>query len=88
MLSNGVNIETPSNPAQCATVETKVERRAFRAPEVRHMLGDISHVSLWRLEKLGLIRPIPGLTGRAKLYSAQEIERFLSSGCASAKGRN
>jgi len=40
------------------------------------MLGGISRVSLWRLEKKGLkaSRPL-----RMKLYARTEIERFLEA---------
>ena len=41
------------------------------------MLGGISRVSLWRLEKRELIKASKAL--RMKLYARTEIERFLEA---------
>lgn len=54
-----------------------VERLAFSATETAAALG-ISKVSLWRLSRRGLIRPIGHL--RIPLYAKSEIERFLRTG--------
>lgn len=51
-----------------------IERLAFNAKETAQTLG-ISLVSLWRLEKRGLLKPSRAL--RTPLWSRTEIERFL-----------
>jgi DNA-binding transcriptional MerR regulator len=56
------------------TASLKCERLAFTADETAKALG-ISRVSLWRLEKRGLLKPSKAL--RTRLYSRAEIERFL-----------
>src|SRR4051812_15813410 len=48
---------------------------AFTLKELSVELG-ISKVSLYRLEARGLLKPLPYL--RTKIYSRQEVERFLS----------
>jgi DNA-directed RNA polymerase specialized sigma24 family protein len=53
---------------------TKVERLAFNARETAQTLG-ISIVTLWRLERRGLLKPSRAL--RTPLWSRTEIERFL-----------
>jgi hypothetical protein len=58
--------QSPSEP---------VQRLAYSAREVCSSLG-ISPVSLWRLEKRGLIHSIPHL--RVKLFSRKELDRFLA----------
>jgi hypothetical protein len=58
-----------------ATGGRSIERLAHPTNETCEMLGGISRVSLWRLEKRGLITPLKAL--RMKLYSRAEIERFL-----------
>ena len=52
-----------------------IERLAFSGEEIQRALG-VSSVTLWRLEKRGLLRPLPGL--RRKLYATSEVQRFLS----------
>lgn len=54
----------------------QVEALACRRREACRLLGGISTVSLWRLEKRGLIRPVPGL--RHKLYAIQSLRDFVS----------
>jgi predicted site-specific integrase-resolvase len=51
-----------------------IERLAFNAKETAQTLG-ISLVTLWRLEKRGLLNPSRAL--RTPLWSRTEIERFL-----------
>lgn len=58
--------ETPS-PAN-------LERLAFNAEETAQTLG-ISLVTLWRLERRGLLKPSRAL--RTPRWSRTEIERFL-----------
>jgi len=53
---------------------TSGDRLCYGLNELASLLG-ISTVSVWRLEKKGLLRPVVGL--RKKLYSAKEVERFL-----------
>lgn len=61
-------VETPS-PAN-------IERLAFNAEETASTLG-ISLVTLWRLEKRGLLKPSRAL--RTPRWSRTEIERFLEA---------
>jgi hypothetical protein len=63
------------NPQSSETGQRSVERLAYQTNETCQLLGGISRVSLWRLEKRGLITPSKAL--RMKLYSRAEIERFL-----------
>lgn len=51
-----------------------IERLAFNARETAQTLG-ISAVTLWRLEKRGLLKPSRAL--RTPLWSRVEIQRFL-----------
>jgi hypothetical protein len=57
-----------------------VEPMALNAEQTRKALGDISEVTLWRLNKRGLLRPVPGI--RHRLYSVASIKRFLARGDA------
>ena len=51
-----------------------VERLAFTSEEAAQAMG-ISLVTLWRLEKRGLLKPSRAL--RTPRWSRAEIERFL-----------
>ena len=53
---------------------SNIERLAFNAEETAQTLG-ISHVTLWRLERRGLLKPSRAL--RTPRWSRTEIERFL-----------
>jgi hypothetical protein len=55
-----------------------VERLAFNLKEVCAVLGGISPVTVWRLEKRNLLRAVPGI--RHKLFAKTEVERFLAGG--------
>ena len=61
-----------------ATIETptpaKIERLAYTSEETAEALN-ISLVTLWRLEKRGLLKPSRAL--RTPRWSRTEIERFL-----------
>ena len=59
-----------------ATGERSIERLAYTTEQTCEMLGGISRVSLWRLEKKGL-KASRAL--RMKLYARAEIERFLEA---------
>ena len=52
-----------------------VEKLAYNTAELCSALG-ISPVTIWRLNRRGLLRPIYGL--RHKLYAKAEVQRFLS----------
>lgn len=56
-----------------------VERIAYNAAEACKALG-VSSVTLWRLEKRGVLKPIPGL--RHRLYSVESLRRFAATGRA------
>jgi hypothetical protein len=50
------------------------EKLAYHRDELCTLLG-LSVVSLWRLEKRGLLRRVPGL--KVPLFSAQAVRDFL-----------
>ena len=52
-----------------------IERLAYTKYELCASLS-LSPITLWRLEKRGLIHPIAGI--RHKLYSVAEVKRFLA----------
>jgi hypothetical protein len=56
--------------------EPTLEKLAFTKAELCAVLG-ISPVTVWRLEKRGLLRSIGGL--RHKLFSKTEVNRFLKT---------
>jgi hypothetical protein len=61
-----------SESHQCAP---PVERLAYSKKEAGAALG-LSPVSLWRLEKAGLLMPIPYL--RHKRYSIETLKKFVA----------
>ena len=67
-------METFTQPI--ATGGRLIERLAHTTEQTCEMLGGISRVSLWRLEKKGLKA---SLALRMKLYARAEIERFLEA---------
>lgn len=56
-----------------------VEKLAFHGAEVEKILG-ISAITRWRLEKRGLLKPVPGI--KHKLYSRKTLEAFLEGKAA------
>jgi hypothetical protein len=56
-----------------------VERLTYRSREAATALG-ISMTTLWRLDKRGDLKPIPGL--RHRLYSIKALQRFAERGVA------
>jgi predicted site-specific integrase-resolvase len=65
-----------NTPANVELRPAVVERLAFNAEETAQAL-DISLVTLWRLEKRGLLKPSRAL--RTPRWSRTEIERFLEA---------
>jgi DNA-binding transcriptional MerR regulator len=63
------------NPMVPLAAGQQPEKLAFTRREVQAALGGISTVTLWRLEKRGLLRPVQGI--RHRIYARTEIERFL-----------
>ena len=62
------------------TGNATVEKLAYNKRELCAALG-LCDTTLWRLEKLGRLNPVPGI--RHKLYSKAEVARFLAGkGCA------
>lgn len=57
------------------TNETGAEKSPFSRSELLAFLG-ICSTTLWKLEKTGRIRAVPGI-GR-KLYPRAEVDRFLT----------
>lgn len=59
----------------------RVERLAVKEAEAREILGGISRTSLWRLEKAGFVKALPGM--RTKLYSLASLRAYVDG---AAKG--
>jgi len=59
-----------TTPAPAATLK----KLAYKKKELLAELG-ISGTTLWRLEILGRLTPVPGI--RHKIYARTEVERFL-----------
>ena len=62
-------------PVTQSEAAQKIERLAYTKKELLVSLS-LSPVTLWRLEKRGLIHPIAGI--RHKIYSVAEVKRFLA----------
>lgn len=62
-------------PIAIPVIAQPVERLAYTAKETATCLG-VSLVTLWRLQKRGLLLPVPGLGKR--LYSVESIKRFAA----------
>lgn len=58
-----------------------IDRLAYTKAELCIALG-LSPVSIWRLERRKLLHPVPGV--RHKLYTVQEVQRFLAGAHAGA----
>jgi transcriptional regulator with XRE-family HTH domain len=65
-VSTTLTTTTPTAPA--------AEKLAYSQAELCAALG-LSKVTLWRLEKRNLLRPVPGI--RNKIYSRRAVEAFL-----------
>jgi hypothetical protein len=61
--------------SSCEINEARVELLAYTADQVCAAL-QISKVTLWRLEKRGLLRPLPQL--RHKRYPTEAVRRFAT----------
>jgi hypothetical protein len=59
---------------EATTDHTPLPRRAYSMRETSEILG-LSYMTVWRLAKRGLLRSSKAL--RTKLFSAEEIQRFL-----------
>ena len=70
LVSNNENAPTAQ-----AEAPQKIERLAYTKEELCASLT-LSPVTLWRLEKRGLIHSVAGI--RHKLYSVTEVKRFLA----------
>ena len=66
---------TENAPATHAEAPPHIERLAYTKDELTKALS-LSPVTLWRLEKRGLIHAVTGI--RHKLYSVSEVKRFLA----------
>ena len=56
----------------------QIEVLALNKRQVCAALGGISETTLWRLEKRGLLAPVPGV--RNKLYSVEAVRDFVRGG--------
>lgn len=56
-----------------------IERLTYNAREACAALG-VSPVTLWRLDKRDVLKPLPGL--RHRLYSVAALRRFAEKGAA------
>lgn len=66
---------TENAPTTHAEAPQHIERLAYTKDELTKALS-LSPVTLWRLEKRGLIHAVTGI--RHKLYSVAEVKRFLA----------
>ena len=62
-------------PVTHSEATQQIERLAYTKEELCTSLS-LSPITLWRLEKRGLIHSIAGI--RHKLYSVAEVKRFLA----------
>jgi len=76
--SNKTEPPETSTPEPAKAKELTTHRLAYTLREFCAELG-ISHVSVYRLEMHGLLRPNPAL--RKKIYSRVEVERLLALEC-------
>lgn len=66
------------NSTAARSIATPIrEKLAFTVPELCAELGGMHRSSLWKLEKRGLIKSVPGI-GRNKVFSVAEVKRFLA----------
>ena len=72
-------MEQKQSTESAAQSKPAVEKLAYNSAELRAALG-VCGVTLWRLEKRGLLLPVPGL--RHKLYSREAVQRFLNGKAA------
>ncbi len=66
---------TENDPTTHAEAPQHIERLAYTKDELCTSLS-LSPITLWRLEKRGLIHAVAGI--RHKLYSVAEVKRFLA----------
>ena len=66
---------TENAPATHAEAPQQIERLVYTKDELCTSLS-LSPITLWRLEKRGLIHAVTGI--RHKLYSVAEVKRFLA----------
>lgn len=79
MTTTSPEIFPPSagkNETLSAGATPTVARLAYNAKEACAALGGVSATSLWRWEKRGLLKTIPGV--RHKLYSLETLQRFVA----------
>ena len=74
-LSEPKALEPPPSPPPPAPLKALTPKLAYTLQELSAELG-ISRVSFYRLEARGILKPLPYL--RHKLYSREEVARFLS----------
>lgn len=68
-------LQTDSVIALQSSSNVSVARLVYSKAELCEAL-QISPVSAWRLEKRGLLMPVPGL--RHKIYARAAVDRFLA----------
>ena len=61
-------------PIESKTAPGHAEKLAYSGKELQRIL-DVSSVTIWRLEKKNLLKPVPGI--KNKLYSRKTVEAFL-----------
>lgn len=66
---------TENAPVTHSEATQQIERLAYTKDELCTSLS-LSPITLWRLEKRGLIHAVTGI--RHKLYSVAEVKRFLA----------
>lgn len=81
-FSDGGDLTAPSFSTSAKAVDVPpnvVECLTYTAKEACAALG-ISNTSLWRWERRGLVKPMPGI--RHKLYSRKALSRFVETATA------
>lgn len=83
MTASRINPETSGQnevpPRIPASAQVPIEKLAYSGKELEAILG-VSTVTLWRLEKRGLLKPVSGI--RHKIYSRKSVESFLEGRAA------
>jgi hypothetical protein len=61
-----------------AELRPTLEPLAVNEDGVRHLMGapDLSTVTIWRLEKRGLLKRVPGI--RSRLFTVESIRAFVA----------
>jgi hypothetical protein len=70
-----MSTETPTTPT--TRLSQSLEKLTFTGPEVNEILGGISDVTRWRLEKRGLLKRVPGI--HKPIYSRKSVLAMINA---------